>query len=275
MDMSPERQKKMTLEIVENLKNNGISPNLFSENFIFKVKNIEPKAIPKIYKTNELKDNTNFIYEIIGSVNDDLMEKVNNLYNIQKKINPETGEQKKTVAIGDRIRMIKNAGCDIKFVSPVKDVTARNLVLSGGRDMLPIIGESLKYYYWHGEGKKEFAPFKKTMEYIAENNPAGYEFSDTKSIYEHKFSDLLYNMFTGMKLGTSWDGRSSVNGGYIIMKSDGDVLAYHSCIADEFKDFLLASLGFETPSSSRHDFMKVYKENGKYFIKFNLQIRFI
>jgi hypothetical protein len=38
MDMSPELQKKMTLEIVKHLNNHEISLNLFSANFIFKVK---------------------------------------------------------------------------------------------------------------------------------------------------------------------------------------------------------------------------------------------
>ena len=33
--------------------------------------------------------------------------------------------------------------------------------------------------------------------------------------------------------------KSEVNGGYIVVKKDGDVVAYHSCIADEFKNFLM------------------------------------
>ena len=81
-------------------------------------------------------------------------------------------------------------------------------------------------------------------------------------------------MFTGMRLSKEWDGRSSVNGGYIVAKDDGDVLAYHSCIADEFKDFLVEKLGFEAPSSSRHNAIQVYKIEDEYFINFNLQVRF-
>lgn len=81
-------------------------------------------------------------------------------------------------------------------------------------------------------------------------------------------------MFTGMRLGTSWNGKSSVNGGYIVVKGDGDIVAYHTCIVDEFKDFLLNKLGFETLGATRHKFMEVYKENGGYLIKFNLQLRF-
>ena len=61
----------------------------------------------------------------------------------------------------------------------------------------------------------------------------------------------------------------------IVVKRDGDVVAYHSCIADEFKDFLVDKLKFEAPSCSRHDYMKIYKkDDGKYYLKFALQFRF-
>ncbi len=69
------------------------------------------------------------------------------------------------------------------------------------------------------------------------------------------------------------DGRAEVNGGYIVVKKDGDFVAYHSCIADEF-DFLLEKLRFETPSCTRHKCMEIYKKDGEYFIKFPLLLRF-
>lgn len=81
-------------------------------------------------------------------------------------------------------------------------------------------------------------------------------------------------MFTGLRLGKKWSGKSEVNGGYIVVKKDGDVVAYHSCIADEFKNFLMEKLRFETPSCSRHKCMNIYKKDNEYFIKFPLQLRF-
>ena len=103
---------------------------------------------------------------------------------------------------------------------------------------------------------------------------AGYGFGNTESMYYRKLGTLLYDMFTGMRLSSAWDGRSSVNGGYIIAKNDGEVLAYHSCMADEFKDFLVEQLGFESPSATRHKYMEIYKEDDKYYLKLNLQVRF-
>ncbi|MCL2046813.1 MAG: HpaII family restriction endonuclease [Oscillospiraceae bacterium] len=216
---------------------------------------------------NASKNNTNFIYEITGDINDSIMSETNGIFRKRK--------DKLDIAIGDRIRFLKEAGCDIEFVSTSQVNAERNLVLSGGIEFPSILGEALKYYFWIGEGSVKYAPISQAIDYVIENNPAKYKYNDIYSVYRKKFSDLLYNMFTGMRLGASWDGKSSVNGGYIVMKDDGDVLAYHSCITDEFKEFLLNRLGFESPSASRHEYLDVYKENGKYYINLNLQIRFI
>ncbi len=140
--------------------------------------------------------------------------------------------------------------------------------------MPKIIATILKYYYWENNGESAHSSFSEAIDYLVANNPAKYEFSDIESIYRAKVGKLLYDMFTGMRLSKTWDGRSNVTGGYIVAKSDGDVLAYHTTLADEFKDFLVEKLGLETPSSSRHNAMQIYKENNRYFINFNLQVRF-
>ena len=64
-------------------------------------------------------------------------------------------------------------------------------------------------------------------------------------------------------------------GGYIIVREDGEVLCYHLFNRNEFENYLLKNTKFETASTSRHQFGDIYKENGKYFIKLNLQVRFI
>jgi len=44
---------------------------------------------------------------------------------------------------------------------------------------------------------------------------------------------------------------------------------------NEFEDYLILNTKFETASKSRHGFGEMYKEDGKYYLKLNLQIRFI
>lgn len=39
-------------------------------------------------------------------------------------------------------------------------------------------------------------------------------------------------------------------------------------------EYVNNNLRFESPSASRHGYMEMYKENGKHFLKLNMQIRF-
>ena len=71
-----------------------------------------------------------------------------------------------------------------------------------------------------------------------------------------------------------WDGLDEANGGYIIVKADGEILAYHIYNRNFFEQYLLDNTILERASTSRHDYMSLYEENGEMFIKLNLQIRF-
>ena len=74
---------------------------------------------------------------------------------------------------------------------------------------------------------------------------------------------------------TPWNGKADATGGYIIVREDGEVLCYHLFNRNEFEDYLVNNTKFETASTSRHQFGSIYKDNGKYYLKLNLQIRFI
>ena len=45
-------------------------------------------------------------------------------------------------------------------------------------------------------------------------------------------------------------------------------------MADEFKAFLVEKLGLESSATSRCKYMNFYKEDDKYYLKLNLQVRF-
>ena len=62
---------------------------------------------------------------------------------------------------------------------------------------------------------------------------------------------------------------------YIIVREDGEILCYHLFNRNEFETYLINNTKFETASTSRHEFGSIYKDNGKYYIKLNLQVRFI
>ena len=72
-----------------------------------------------------------------------------------------------------------------------------------------------------------------------------------------------------------WNGIYDATGGYLVVKEDGNILSYHIYNKNKFEYYLFHNTKLETASSSRHDFGKIYEKNGKYFIKLNLQIRFL
>ncbi len=214
---------------------------------------------------NASHDNTNFVYKVVGNIDDALMEQFNNTFTT-------TG----AVAIGERIQLLKDTDCTLEFLNPAMTTAEANLVMSGGLEMPKIVGEVLRHYYFDNNGKRAGCSIEHAIDNLAKVNPVGYPANQRMlPTYRKKMADLLFDMFTGMKLRASWDGRRTVNGGYIVALASGDVLAYHSCLEDEFKDFLISRLGLESPSCSRHEFMSIYKVGDEYRLKLNLQIRFI
>lgn len=225
---------------------------------------------------NASGDNTNFKYRITGSINDFIMDEFNNLYNVVNKKNSKTGivGPTKEVAVDQRISYLKDCKCNLEFVCPVVATARRNLIQSGGIEMPCIVGEMLRYYFYEHNGKVEFENVSKAIRHLAETDPVGYQMDDLEGLYRSKVGHLLYNMFTGMRMASVWSGRASLTGGDICAKKDGDVVAYHANVADEFRDFLVDQLSFETSSCTRHKYMQIYKEGNDYFINLNMQFRF-
>lgn len=208
-------------------------------------------------------DNTNFVYEVTGGLDDAAVKAFNALRDDQGHI-----------ATSERMRFLKQRGCGLKFVGIAAGHGERNLILSGGYEMPAIVAEMLRYYYYVGENAQSHSPLESALRHVALVNPAHYDFTDVEGVYRRKVSSMLYDMFSGMRFGKPWSGRSSVNGGFIAVKSDGSVVAYHSCLADEFKDYLLSHIRFESPDNGRHRSMVIIESEGRYYIKLALQCRF-
>lgn len=192
---------------------------------------------------------TNFKYEIIGITDSD-MEEINGI-NTRNKIL-------------DRIQRIRSLG-RIKYCRACDSRFSRNLVLIDSL-MDDIIGEALLYSYSTGEVDCEAIVDK-----LTENNPLG---CDNPIFYKFKFKKLLCSIALGMIPSKPWDGQDQANGGYIIVTESGEVLAYHIYNRDYFEQYLLRNTKFERGSTTRHKYASIYKENNKYYINLNLQIRF-
>ena len=217
---------------------------------------------------NASKDNTNFVFEVVGDMDDDKMNHFNNLFT--ERI--VKGVPKFHVATTKRMQYLHELGCDLTFIENATSTAKANLIKCGGIEMPLIVSGLLKKFYF--ENLASTTTIEDCIEYLADNDIAGYGFDDLKDTYRSKIAGLLLATFTGMKLGKTWDGRQKVNGGYIVVKNNGDVVAFHSTITDEFKDFLVCKMAMESPSHSRHKDMVIYKDGDKYFLKLALQLRF-
>lgn len=110
---------------------------------------------------------------------------------------------------------------------------------------------------------------------MTEINPLGFNLSHGHTYYETKMKRLLTDTALGMKPGELWNGRYEANGGYVVVREDGEVVCYHIYNKNEFEDYLYNNVKIDYPSRSRHDYGYVYDEKGKQKIKLNFQIRFI
>ena len=81
-------------------------------------------------------------------------------------------------------------------------------------------------------------------------------------------------MALGMMPNTVWNGILTSLGGFLLVKKDGDVLCYYLYNLEDFQEYLLQNTKLDTPSTTRYGIGKLIKENDRYFIKLNLQVRF-
>lgn len=193
---------------------------------------------------------TNFVYSV-SNISDQDMDEINAIDSRTK--------------ILDRIEMIYRLGGEIAFDHAANEVFAMNLMLVDSR-MEEIIEAILLYSY-----RTNSVDCTEIIGHLDKENPLGFP---GDGFYSFKFKKLLSAIALGMKPSALWDGIDEANGGYIIVTSNGDVLAYHLYNRNFFEKYLLDNTRLERASTTRHGYASVYKENGKYYIKLNLQIRF-
>ncbi|MCQ2511786.1 MAG: HpaII family restriction endonuclease [Lachnospiraceae bacterium] len=92
--------------------------------------------------------------------------------------------------------------------------------------------------------------------------------------YEKAMKDFLMAGFTGMTAGKVWDGKEQVNGGYIVVMDDGDVLCYHSNDREAFRDYLYKNTYFEYVSADKYCWSRIQKIDGEYYLPLNISVRF-
>ena len=187
---------------------------------------------------------------------------------IADKANAYRNSESKTKVI-DMLTYLKNQGIILRFEDTDKKTLFNNLTLIDS-SMPELVGEMLKLYYQEGVSR-----ISEQIDILNKRNPLGFRNTNEIPYYEYKIKKLLVSYALGMQSAKPWMGVEDANGGYIIVKKDGDVLCYHIFDRGSFEEYLIKNTKFDTPSIDRHEFAYVYHGDGDYRLKLNMQIRFI
>jgi HpaII restriction endonuclease len=192
---------------------------------------------------------TNFIYEVKG-----LDE---NLYLEVDAVN----------TFKDKLDIIYSNGGSIDFKKMSSDIFKSNLQMID--IAFPQIMAEFLLKYYKGEGNT----FDVLLDKINQDKII-QGLSVSKKHLRYKIKNFLINIALGMVPATEWDSYLKAYGGYIIVRKDGSICCYQLNKRDVFQDYLYNNIKFDTPSTTKFKFGKIYKEGDGTFIKLNLQIRF-
>ncbi len=199
---------------------------------------------------NANKDGTNFIYKVRGL----------------------SAEQVKTFNTFDRFKekfdFLKSVGATVSYYKTANNVLHNNLTMLD-LSIERIIADSLLNYY-SGNGRT----LAEITEIVSKADPLNIAGDTDQPMYAYKVKQFLLAFALGVTSSTPWYGIFNANGGYIVVKEDGDIICYHFFDRNDLEDYLFFNTRFETPSTSRHNFGDIYQENGECFLKLNLQVRF-
>lgn len=201
---------------------------------------------------------TNFVYSLDGGMTDDIAKEANACL--------DSGSGKKVL---DLLNVLERHGITLRFVDTDDRTLFNNLTLID-TSMPELVGEMLKLYY---SGKA--TTVSEQIGLLNARNPLRYRNPGDVPYYEYKIKKLLVSYALGMQSAKPWSGTEDANGGYIVVKRDGDVLCYHIFDRGSFEDYLIRNTKFDTPSVSRHGFARIYRQDGEYRLKLNMQIRFV
>lgn len=165
--------------------------------------------------------------------------------------------------VKDNITLLLSSGFNIIFRKVDSDTFQNNLSLIDS-NLPTYIAKILVSYYSRGASN--------LLDLVSLNFPN----NDTQSRQPtHKIKEFLSIMALGMMPNTDWNGILTSLGGLLLVKRDGDVLCYYLYNLEDFQEYLLNNTKLDTPSTTRYGIGKIIKEDDRYFIKLNLQVRFL
>lgn len=194
---------------------------------------------------------TNIRFRVEGGINADLA----------KTINEIPGHL-------ERMKTLYDFGFSLRY-DDVEHPTFRNNLLFIDSNLPNFIGRCLIE-----DSLEKSTDIRNIVTKVSEENPFGYSGSNVLMYYEHKMKQLLLASALGMTPAKEWNGRYDANGGYLVVKDDGEIVCYHFYNQNDVEDYLYNNTKFDRPSRDRYKYGSVYEMDGEFFFDLNLQIRF-
>ena len=200
---------------------------------------------------------TKFIFEVTGLEETDLAT-LNSIYTDPEAV---------------KAFLVENAPrIELSFFDMMDDCCRKNFGLID--TYFPFIfADAIKYHYL-GKSNK----FDEICNFLSSEDPLHI---DNPAFYEKKFKDFLVAVALGMEPKTPWNGDEQANGGYIVVKRNGDIVCYNIIERDSFKAYLFKHCKLDTPSGTKflnqgeeYPDGTIYKNDGRYLINLNRQVRF-
>jgi len=215
---------------------------------------------------------TNLIYEII------LPEGVNiDCDDFNRKTFSEKGRIKLRLET-----LVNNYGARIEFRKAQSYRFFLYLRVMDG-EMTQLLGNLLLIKYIKG-----YDDLKRCTEELASKDPFDYDIATYGNVYEHKVKRFLQSCAQGLTIEKLCLDIYDATEDPIIVEYDGDIVCYSIYQLDKLRNFLFNNTKFVTASTgedkehpghprpdSKQKFFYgwLYKEDGHYYIKINLQIK--
>ena len=201
-------------------------------------------------------ENTNFIFELSKNLDDESF----------KNINSVSSESK-------RISLIIGEGISLHFRGIEPSTQRGNMYYCNLMNIDSFMPEILAQFILIAL-ENQLTSVSDIVAKMTELNPLGFDFTYKHPYYETKMKRLFVDSALGMTPSVMWNGKYEANGGYIVVRQDGEIVCYHIYNKNEFEDYLFNNLKIDYPSRSRYNYGDVYSLGAKQYVKLNCQIRF-
>lgn len=206
------------------------------------------KSMPTLF--NASARNTNFIYRVV---------KGTQIMNVTPPVKDR---------VRDVVQQIYGEG-RLDFMKVESEIFKNNLQLIDSN--FPLIFATMLANYHKGEGSR-------IRELVAglSNDPNMIQLGHSDAFYKGIVKRFLEAAAFGMTAAKVWSGSVQANGGFIVVKDNGDLACYHVYDREKYLEYLFNNTKFDTPDRKKHKFgRREFDEKGEEVLRLNFQVRFI